>query len=134
VPLNAALVAVIEKIAASHPEEAYERVCNAVSAYVEQRETVLNPQAFISAALQRGFTSNQGKRKGRKQRTKQQETNLPPPPRDLSDAIAAIAYHCDRLKITTQQAIERMGWQRSPDELSPLELINLSDTMTRWNP
>lgn len=144
VPLNAALVSVIQKVCKKHPHEAQERVSNAISAYLEQRDTVMNPQAFISAALQRGFTSNQAKRQKRPQTEKQEgatlppekqtRKNLPPPPplHDLSQAIADISIHCDRLGIKQQEALQRFGLNKLPQDLTPLEVVNLADAIARW--
>ncbi|MEM1279993.1 MAG: hypothetical protein AAGG53_08285 [Cyanobacteria bacterium P01_H01_bin.152] len=134
VPLNAALLSVLQKICQKHPEEADRRVSAAISAYLEQRETVINPQAFISAALQRGFTSNTAKRQKRTQTEKQKKTNLPPPaPADLSDLLADISLHCKRLEMTDKQALQRFGRPgRSLDSLSDLDLATLRSEMARW--
>ena len=133
VPLNPALVSVIEEVEMRHPEESYTRVCNAISAYIEQKATVRNPQAFISAALKRGFTSNQAKRQKRPSTEKQKKTTLPPAPMDLSGLIAEIQIHCQRLQIPVKQALERFGRVgRSLNDLTDLDLATLRLEMAGW--
>ena len=122
-----------------HPEEFYNRVCNAITAYLEQQGAVRNPQAFISSALRRGFTSNQVKRNKRKQQTKKQKrTNFPPAPAmphiiDLSGLIAEIQIHCQNLGITVKQALERFGRAgRSLSDLTDIDLSTLRREMAGW--
>lgn len=134
VPLNPALASVLGKLQTTYPEEAYDRVCNAISAYVEQRETVRNPQAFISAALRRGFTSNTAKKKTTaKQKQTREKTNVPPPSTgtDLSAAIALVDVHCRRLGLTKQEALHRCGFNKAMASLSPYEIDQLQDALAR---
>lgn len=138
VPLNPALISVIQEVEVRHPEEAYQRVSAAVSAYMEQKQVVRNPQGFISAALRRGFTSNGAKKTARKKKTAQ-TTELPRVPSsapaiaDLSDLIAEISIHCQRLEINTAQALERFGRAgRSLNDLSDLDLATLRREMAGW--
>jgi hypothetical protein len=133
IPLNAALLSVLEQLEQSNPESAYERVRNAVSAYEERKEAILNPQAFMSAALRRGFTSNTAKRQKRTQTEKQKKTNFPPAPADLSDVIADITLQCQRLEMTPREAVERFGRKgRSLSDLSEMDLATLRREMAEW--
>ena|GEM_PF-4029261 len=94
---------------------------------------MINPQAFLSAALQRGFTSNQAKKQSRSSQKKQKETNVPPIPANLSDVIAEISLHCQRLEVTTQEAVERFGRKgRSLSDLSEMDLVTLRREMAEW--
>ncbi|MEO0988331.1 MAG: hypothetical protein AAFY20_22760 [Cyanobacteria bacterium J06639_14] len=137
--LNPALIAVVEDIDLRHPEESYNRITNAITAYLEQRDSVRNPQAFISSALRRGFTSNQAKRNKRERTTeKQKRTNFPPAPAmpqiiDLSGLIAEIQITCQTLGITVKQALERFGRAgRSLADLTDLDLSTLRREMAGW--
>lgn len=154
IPLNAALLSVLEKLEKTHPEDAYNRVKNAVSAYVEQKVTVRNPQGFLSAALRRGFTSNSAKRESRNRTAQLERTNLPPaspaspaspvlptvptvPQRykviDLSGLIADIQINCQRLGLTMKEAIERFGRAgRSLHDLSDLDLATFRRELAGW--
>ena len=138
VPLNPALESVLRKVWADQPHEAEKRVRNAISSYLEQREVVHNAQAFISAALRRGFTSNEKKKQNRtKKQNKQEKTNFPPPApsvvADLSGLLCEIQVHCKRLEITSEQALERFGRKgRSLTQLSDIDLATLRNEMARW--
>ena len=104
VPVNPPLKAVIEKIAISDPERFRGRIEAAIHAYLEQRPIVKNPQGFISAALQRGFTSNDWKKQqkpinsGTPALTKKK--NVPRAvaavPVNLSGLLIEIQTHCQR--------------------------------------
>ena len=132
-----------KKVEEGHPEEAYSRVSAAISAYLEQRETVRNPQAFISAALLRGFTSNKAKREKQRTAKTPKKTSLPPAlaapqitmPQavDLSGLIAEIQIHCQRLGLTVRQALERFGRAgRSLADLTDIDLSTLRLEMAGW--
>lgn len=139
VSLNPALRSVIEEVEMRYPEESYNRVHNAITAYIEQKASVRNPQAFISAALRRGFTSNQAKKNKRERTTeKPKRTNLPPAPAvpqilDLSGLIAEIQITCQTLGITVKQALERFGRAgRSLADLTDIDLSTLRREMAGW--
>lgn len=138
IPLNAALLSVIKKLEQTHPEEVYSRVTNAISAYLEQKATVRNPQAFLSAALRRGFTSNSAKKENRQKTEKSKKSIFPPAPAmpqilDLSDLIVDIQIHCQRLGITVKEAIERFGRVgRSLGELTNVDLATLRFEIASW--
>ena len=138
VPINAPLKAVIDKIAISTPERFKGRIEAAVYAYLEQRPEVKSPQAFISAALQRGFTSNDWKKT---QKSKASETpkstereNIPcAAVADLSGLLIEIQTHCERLEITTGQALERFGRAgKHLSMLSDIDLATLRSEMVGW--
>ena len=135
VPVNAALASVIEEVHLRYPEEAYGRVCNAISAYLEQKAIVRNPQGFISAALRRGFTSNQAKKQKRiPTETEKSVKTTVPRVLDLSGLVAEIQIHCQRLGITVKQAIERFGRAgRSLNDLTDLDLATLRFEMAGWS-
>jgi len=139
VPLNTALLAVVEEVAMRYPEESYSRVTNAITAYLEQKATVRNPQAFISAALRRGFTSNQAKRQKRTQTKKQERTTFPPAPArpqilDLSGLIADIQIHCQRLNLSIREALERFGraGRSSLADLNDIDLATFRHELAGW--
>lgn len=141
VALNSALSSVITSLWNQDPEIAETRVRNAISSYLEQREIVKNPQAFISSALSRGFTSNTAKKRKKvstrttgQRKQKQTKLNLPPSvtATDLSTAIALIDVHCKRLGISRQQGLQRFGIDKPLDVLTPLEIQTFHDAVARW--
>ncbi|NJO74193.1 MAG: hypothetical protein HC833_10820 [Leptolyngbyaceae cyanobacterium RM1_406_9] len=131
------------------PADAKRAVENAVSALQEQQAqgTVRNPGGFLVAALRGNFTANESKRNARKKQGDSQNgstsTTLSPeknnrygfpessPPADLSDVIAEISVHRNRLGWTKEQTIaymvERHGWRKVAfSALTDADLIALS--------
>lgn len=136
IPLNSALLAAISKIEEASPDEAYSRVSNAISAYLEQQDKVRNPQAFLNSAIQKGMTSNQAKKRAR-QTEKQERTNFPAPamPKilDFSDLIAEIQIHCQRLNLSITEALERFGRAgRSLANLTDVDLATFRVELAGW--
>ncbi len=136
IPLNSAILAAISRIEKTAPDEAYARVSNAISAYLEQQDKVRNPQAFLNSAIQRGMTSNQAKKRAR-ETEKQERRNLPAPamPKilDFSDLIAEIQIHCQRLNLSVSEALERFGRAgRSLANLTDVDLATFRVELAGW--
>ena len=138
IPVNAALAATLMSLHTTDPEGAATRVRNALSSLREQ-DNVRNPQAFLNAALKRGFTGNQAKQQKRLQNSKQiqQETNVPPV-RDLSAVLVAIGIECERLGLNRDEAVQRLseayGWE--PKQFADLDgddMELLLAAMVSWN-
>ncbi|MEM6424224.1 MAG: MarR family transcriptional regulator [Cyanobacteria bacterium P01_D01_bin.128] len=138
IPINAAIEATLSQIHQADSENASVRVRNALSSYQEQ-DNIRNPQAFINAALQRGFTANQAKQNKTGNREQQSEgTNVPPPVRDLSAVLTQIDLERRRLGLSLDEAVQRLSqenaWQpRLFDDLDGDDLEMLLAAMTRWS-
>ena len=140
VPINPAIEQTLVNLYQSDPSKAPERVRNALSSLQEQSK-VRNPQAFLNAALKRGFTSNEAKHKvSRKSQNRSEGAKVPPPPNaDLSDCLLAIDLECRRLALTRDQAVTRLGqtfgWEsRIFDDLTTEEdLVLLHTALCGWS-
>lgn len=141
VSVNAAISATLTNLYRSDPDNAAARVRNALSSLQEQ-DNIRNPQAFLNAALKRGFTANQAKQKqsqNKKQKTEQrsEETNVPPV-RDLSAVLVGIGIECERLGLNRDEAVQRLsdayGWE--PKQFADLDgddMEVLLAAMQRWS-
>ncbi|WP_052051090.1 MarR family transcriptional regulator [Leptolyngbya sp. KIOST-1] len=137
---NPAIEKTLASIYQSNPDKAAERVRNAISAFLEQRTSIHKPQAFLNAALKRGFTSNEAKhRTTQNSQNRSEEPNVPPPVLDLSDLLVAIDIECSRLGITPDEATQRLGdafgWESRPfEDLTSKEDLELLHTaMVGWS-
>jgi hypothetical protein len=138
VSVNPALQSTLISLHTTDPEEAAKRVRNALSSLREQ-DNVRNPQGFLNAALQRGFTANQAKQDKRFQNSKQnrEQTNVPPV-RDLSAVVVQIGIECERLGLNRDEAVQRLseayGW--TPKQFADLDgddMELLLAAMTGWS-
>jgi len=136
VPMNAALAATLTSIYQADPEAATLRVRNALSSLQEQ-EHVRNPQAFLNAALKRGFTANQAKRRSSNREQQTEEINVPPV-RDLSLVLLQIGMECERLGLNRDEAVQRFsesyGWE--PKQFADLngdDMEMLLAAMMQWS-
>jgi len=141
VEINGTLEQTLAQVFQVNPGKAPERVRNAISSLQEQ-SNVRNPQAFLNAALKRGFTSNEAKQKvSRKSQNKSEGTKVPPPPNsvDLSDWLVAVDIECRRLGLSHDQAVTRLGqtfgWEsRTFDDLTTEEdLVLLHTALCGWS-
>lgn len=138
VSVNPALEATLITLHSTDPEDSAKRVRNALSSLREQ-DNVRNPQAFLNAALKRGFTANQAKQGKRLQNSKQnrEQTNVPPV-RDLSAVLIQIGIECDRLGLNRDEAVQRLseayGWElKQFADLDGDDMELLLAAMTGWN-
>ncbi|MEM9814976.1 MAG: hypothetical protein AAF827_00980 [Cyanobacteria bacterium P01_D01_bin.6] len=144
IPINAALAATLTQLQQIDPENAAVRVRNALSSLQEQ-DNIRNPQAFLNAALKRGFTANQAKQRSsiraatptqnREQRSN--ETTVPPV-RDLSAVLVQIGLECDRLRLNRDEAVQRLsetyGWtSKRFADLDGDDMEMLLAAMTQWS-
>jgi DNA-binding transcriptional ArsR family regulator len=140
IQLNPAIEKTLAALYQSNPDKAPERVRNAISAFQEQRATIHNPQAFLNAALKRGFTSNEAKQKSsQNSQNRSDRSTVPPPVCDLSDLLVKIDLECSRLNLTRNKAAQRLGetfgWEpREFDDLTTEEdLVLLHTAMIGWS-
>lgn len=140
IQVNPAIEKTLTALYQSNPEKTGERVRNAISAFHEQQATIVQPQAFMNAALKRGFTSNEAKQKVTQTTQNRSEgSNVPPPVADLSDLLVAIDIECSRLGCTRDEAAQRLGdafgWEPRPfDDLTTEEdLVLLHSAMAGWS-
>jgi DNA-binding MarR family transcriptional regulator len=133
IQINPAIEKTLANLYQSDPDKAAERLRNALSSFQEQRATIHKPQAFLNAALKRGFTSNEAKqRTSQNNQNRSEEPKVPPPVADLSDLLVGIDIECRRLGLTRAQASQRLGeafgWEPRPfDDLTTetdLELLH----------
>jgi hypothetical protein len=117
IPVNPAIEASLIQIYQADPGNAAVRVRNALSSFQEQ-DNIRNPQAFINAALKRGFTANQAKQNRTANREQRSDETEIPPPRDLSTVLAHIDLECRRLGLTHDDAAaalaQQYGWDVKP--------------------
>ena len=137
IPVNPAIEATLIQIYQADPENAAVRVRNALSSYQEQ-DNIRNPQAFINAALKRGFTANQAKQNKTANREQRSEETTVPPPRDLSTVLAHIDLECRRLGLTHNDAAaalaQQYGWDVKPfADLNDGDLEVLLAALGRWS-
>lgn len=137
VQMNAALLATLTSIYQADPEAASVRVRNALSSLQEQ-DNIRNPQGFLNAALQRGFTANQAKKRSPNSKQKQQTEEEVPPVRDLSEIVMRIGMECRRLGMNRDEAAARLsetyGWE--PKQFADLDgddMELLLAAMTKWS-
>lgn len=140
IQLNPAIEKTLANLYQSDPDKAAERLRNALSAFQEQRATIHKPQAFLNAALKRGFTSNEAKQRStQNSQNRSGEPKVPPPVADLSDLLVAIDVECRRLGFTRDEASQRLGeafgWEPRPfDDLTTEEdLVLLHTAMVGWS-
>lgn len=139
IQVNSAIEKTLTKLYQVEPDKAPERVRNALSAFQEQ-PNIRNPQAFLNAALKKGFTSNEAKhRSTQNSQNRSRRPNVPPPICDLSDLLLEINRECSRLALTRDQAAQRLGaafgWQPRPfDDLTTEEdLLLLHSALVGWS-
>ena len=137
ISVNSAILATVEVLHAADSENAGIRVRNAISAFREQ-EKVRNPQAFLNAALKKGFTSNEAKQRSSQNSKIRSKNPIIPAPRDLSDLLLQIDLECSRLGLTRNEAVERVsqiyGWEpKSFDCLLEGDLEILHVAMQQWS-
>ena len=140
IQINPAIEKTLTNLYNSDPDKAPERVRNALSAFQEQRATIHKPQAFLNAALKRGFTSNETKHKTtQNNQNRSEEPKVPPPVADLSDLLIGIDIECRRLCLTRDEASQRLGdafgWEPRPfDDLTTEEdLVLLHSALIGWS-
>jgi Crp-like helix-turn-helix domain len=139
IQVNLAIEKTLTKLYQADPDKAPERVRNALSSFQEQ-PNIRNPQAFLNAALKKGFTSNEAKQRAtQNSQNKSKGPNVPPPICDLSDLLLQIDLECSRLALTRDQAAQRLGatfgWQPRPfDDLTTEEdLLLLHSALVGWS-
>lgn len=137
IPVNPAIEATLTQIYQADPENAAIRVRNALSSFQEQ-DNVRKPQAFINAALKRGFTANQAKQNKTANREQKSEKTNVPPPRDLSTLLVQIDLECRRLGLTQDGAAaalaQQYGWAVKPfADLNDGDLEVLLAALVRWS-
>lgn len=140
IQINPAIEKTLTNLYNSDPDKAPERVRNALSAFQEQRATIHKPQAFLNAALKRGFTSNEAKHKTtQNNQNRSEDPKVPPPVADLSDLLIGIDIECSRLGLTRDEASQRLGdafgWEPRPfDDLTTEEdLVLLHSALSGWS-
>jgi hypothetical protein len=140
IQINPAIQKTLTALYQSNPDKAPDRVRNAISSFQEQRATVQKPQAFLNAALKRGFTSNEAKQQATQNNQNRSEgPQVPPPNYDLSDLLVAIDQECTRLGLTRDAATQRLGqtfgWEpRAFDDLTTEEdLVLLHSALIGWS-
>ncbi|MEO0375310.1 MAG: MarR family transcriptional regulator [Cyanobacteria bacterium P01_A01_bin.17] len=136
IPMNAALAATLTQLQQIDPENAAVRVRNALSSLQEQ-DNIRNPQAFLNAALKRGFTANQAKQRSQNREQRLSETTIPPV-RDLSAVLVQIGLECGRLRLSRDEAVQRLsetyGWtSKHFADLDGDDMEMLLAAMTQWS-
>lgn len=138
ISVNKPIAKTLTELHDADPSKAATRVRNALTAFLEQ-DHVRNPQAFLNAALKKGFTSNEAKhRSTQNSKNSDQDFQVPPPNRDLSDLLVLIDLECSRLGLTPHEAVQRLGstfgWESRPfDDLMEDDLKILHGAMVGWS-
>ncbi|MDB9529953.1 MarR family transcriptional regulator [Oscillatoria sp. CS-180] len=137
VSVNPAIAATLTNLYHSDPDSAAARVRNALSS-LEEQDHIRSPQAFLNAALKRGFTANQAKQKRSQNSEQKQERTNVPPVRDLSGVLLGISLECERLGLNRDEAVQRLseayGWE--PKQFADLDgddMDLLLAAMTQWS-
>ncbi|MGB7315477.1 MAG: helix-turn-helix domain-containing protein [Nodosilinea sp.] len=140
IQINPAIEKTLANLYHSNLDKAAERVRNAISAFLEQKESIRNPQGFLNAALKKGFTSNEAKhRTTQNSQNRSEDPTVPLPVLDLSDLLVAIDIECRRLGLTRDEAALRLGkaydWEPRPfDDLTTKEDLELLySAMIGWS-